>query len=149
QNRHDGEVLLFNPGFGSVKQAVALLDQASNGYDEVLKLLVSLQTTFRAHDQGLIYLGGLARAFLARPNLSDATRKNWKDAVDAWLVVDQLLADVPAAEANVNTVRDRAGTLVKRGLELEAALETLTQPYTGEGLQDRITEAARATSADP
>src|SRR5262249_46515391 len=122
-------------------------DQAATGYDEVLKLLTPLQITFRAHDQGLIYLGGLARAFLARPNLTDATRKNWKDAVDAWLVVDQLLADVPGAEANVNTVRDRAGNLVKRGLELESALKTLTRP-SPTGLPDQIAEAARATSAD-
>lgn len=143
QDRHDGEVMLFNPGYASTAQAVEKLRSAEAGYRTALAQLGTLHAAFRAYDEALLVLPAVARGLLSRPDIESATasawKQNWNLAIDAWLAIDKLFA----REAAPAQVRDRINDLDDKTRLLRANLEALTRPFTTR-LPELIEAAARA-----
>lgn len=91
QKRHEGEVLLFSPGFAAPGQAADRLREAVNDLQNVNRHIDALDEGYRLRDEALCLLPSLAPALM---NVADAERpeSDWRQAISAVTELDRLLA---------------------------------------------------------
>jgi Carboxypeptidase regulatory-like domain len=129
EKRHDAEVLLFHPGYGSARRAVELFRDADADYQTVLGYLENLQAAFRVHDKAFALLPALAPALLRLPEVDPRDEKTWHEAASTLLALRRTLYTASGAEAP-GALRDRVNDVQRRAQTLGDQLDALLRPYT-------------------
>jgi hypothetical protein len=138
QQRHQGEVMLFSPGFASADEAAKVLEGAAGEYEKINDDLQTVAHAYRVRDEALALLPGLAPYLTDRPQ---GDRKGWQDVVKALLELSRALEQVPGSPEQG---RDLLGQLRQQAPDLERQLRALRKPFTAEDVKELLQQATRA-----
>jgi hypothetical protein len=143
QLRHDGETLLFAPGFASPAEAYNLLDQAYQKYRIINDTLETLHNAYGRQDEALVRLPGLLPFLLGPGEIDGPERKEWQGALQRLQELHDLLAAAPREDQALSDpqLAARISDIQQKSESLRGFLDSLMGPFVGEGLQARMKQA--------
>jgi hypothetical protein len=140
QDRHNAEILLAAPKFGSLLQADQSLKNASDKYVDVLAIEKTILASQRALDEAMIVLPAYVPYLIRTPRQEET----WLAATQAAQHLAEILvpppADAPLSKANLQRKIDE---LAKVSEDLQERLKILSRPFGKEEMQKLIKKSER------
>lgn len=155
QLRHDGERLLFSPGYAPNDEVARLLTQAAVGYEGVLACQEALRDAHDTFDTAMAWLP----AYVPYLEYGDGEEMIWPATVDATSALGDLLtssSDVPVerdmdgspSDQKQHEAEHRIEQIRQKTAEVRSGLAVLHEPF-GRQAVDRLLERCGCENASP
>jgi Carboxypeptidase regulatory-like domain len=141
QKRHDGEVMLYAPGFVSAGAAEVMLGEAVAEFQALRARQEVLETALRLRDEALAQAPAYLPYLEHAPNAEPA----WLAAIQALTELDPLLTPPPNGEREPDALLNaRIDEIRHQTALLQGAMNRLLQPFSRESCADLVQRSQRS-----